>query len=195
MPAKITKAELKRIAAKPGVKKRPAGDQSALIAKAGGQARWKKPKKRPIADGTVASLGTVVRTAREANLGAVLRTARESEGITLPTLAERSGVSLGFLSRVENGGSVPRREKFQKVVDVLARDQTHARQLHRRRDLQELVDRFGLDEGIATLAVVLADERRSAGAIRRAIDLLTQEQATALYTELAEEEAAAGEPA
>lgn len=113
-----------------------------------------------------------------------MRAAREDEGVTLPELAERSGVSLGFLSRVENGGSVPRREKFERLVEVLAHDERQARHLRRNRDRQELADRFGVEEGIAHLVVVLADEHREPGELRRAVERLTPEQQTVLHREL-----------
>jgi len=53
-----------------------------------------------------------------AHLGPFLKRTREYRGLTLPELAERSGVSKGNLSRIERGGDV-QASTLKKLCDVL----------------------------------------------------------------------------
>jgi transcriptional regulator with XRE-family HTH domain len=52
-------------------------------------------------------------------LAAVLRRLREERGLTLETLAFKSGVSIGSLGRIELGRSSPAYETVRQIADAL----------------------------------------------------------------------------
>lgn len=54
-----------------------------------------------------------------ADVGATLRRARKDRGLTLVQLAERSGVSQPFLSRVENGSATPSVARLYSIAEAL----------------------------------------------------------------------------
>jgi len=53
------------------------------------------------------------------NLGAALRNARKQKKITLVALAEKSGLSASFISKIERGMSMPSFNALQKICRVL----------------------------------------------------------------------------
>lgn len=53
-------------------------------------------------------------------LGAVVRVAREVSGLSLPTVAERAGLSKSTLSRFERGQRVISADTLERVAQVIA---------------------------------------------------------------------------
>jgi transcriptional regulator with XRE-family HTH domain len=54
--------------------------------------------------------------------GAVIRARREDLGVTLPTLAERVGITKGGLSKIENGHVQPRTSTLFSIATALGVD-------------------------------------------------------------------------
>lgn len=57
-----------------------------------------------------------------ARLGTVARTLRRSQGLTLDVIAQRSGLSKGFLSHLESGSANPTLGSLVSVADALGAD-------------------------------------------------------------------------
>jgi len=55
-----------------------------------------------------------------ANLGAALQAARKKQGLTLNELAEKSGLSAGFLSKIERSLNSPSFDNLQRICSVLS---------------------------------------------------------------------------
>lgn len=53
------------------------------------------------------------------NLGKVFQSARKKQGLTIDDVAEQSGLSKGFISKVERGISVPSYTSLQKICTAL----------------------------------------------------------------------------
>jgi len=82
----------------------------------------KKPPERPHAAAVLGADG--VATERPANvdgltLGARLRSGRQRQGLTLRTVADRSGLSRGFINQVELGQVSPSFASLSKIADAL----------------------------------------------------------------------------
>ena len=54
------------------------------------------------------------------NLGSLLRKKRKEEGLTLKQVAEKAGISEGFLSQVENDVSSPSVDSLVKICNAIA---------------------------------------------------------------------------
>ena len=56
---------------------------------------------------------------KQKNRGARLKAWRQSRGLKLKDLAARTGLSIGFLSKIENGTGNPSVDNIQKICYVL----------------------------------------------------------------------------
>ena len=52
------------------------------------------------------------------SLGSTLRSLRQQHGLTLQEMAEKTGLSAGFLSKIERGASQPTINNLQKILGV-----------------------------------------------------------------------------
>ncbi|WP_455358051.1 helix-turn-helix domain-containing protein [Streptomyces sp. SYSU K21746] len=80
-------------------------------------------------------------------VGAAVRRRRRALGLTLATVAARSGLSIPFLSQIENERARPSMRSLQRVADAL---ETTAGQLRAASDSARTVDvvRAGADPGL-----------------------------------------------
>ncbi|MBD8045831.1 helix-turn-helix domain-containing protein [Clostridium faecium] len=56
------------------------------------------------------------------NIGTIIRMNRKKRGMTLNELSKKSGVSLSFISDIENGRRLPGLEKSKAIADALSID-------------------------------------------------------------------------
>ena len=74
-------------------------------------------------------------------VGELIRTLRQERGLTLRGLAERAGVSPGFLSKIENRQSIPSRENLERLCAALEVPPEQFSQLTRRQPRERLIPR------------------------------------------------------
>jgi transcriptional regulator with XRE-family HTH domain len=89
---------------------------------------------------------------REPSIGERLRTLRQARRWSLGDLHRETGVSIAYLSRIEQDEALPRADKLTAIRNAFGPD---AEGLFDELEAAELVERHGLDQEIAEAALTL----------------------------------------
>jgi len=120
-----------------------------------------------------------------ATFGMVLQLARKVRGMEQKTLADKTGVSRSYLSRVELGLKPPLAgEAMQRVVEVLQLSEEEKHRLEAARALSAV--RFQLPKGLTPMQVELANR------FHQVLARLTPQQVSVLNTQLLNEQESRG---
>jgi len=89
------------------------------------------------------------------SFGDKLKGERTEREVSLIDLHEETGLSTGYLSRIENEQQIPAPRYVEKIASGLDLEDDEVRELLEERDKLALVERFGLDPEVADIAVAL----------------------------------------
>ena len=124
------------------------------------------------------------------SIGKRLRQSREAKDLKLDDLAGETGLSTPYLSRIERDEVFPARETLNSIVTTLIREsdleEEDRRQLLDEWEKTELVERYGLDSGVADTAVKLNKPEPEIAHLREALERLDPDRRQLLYQALTE---------
>lgn len=124
----------------------------------------------------ILKIGCVVNLLKD-TIGLNLRRIRKLRGHTLKTLSEQTGLSFGYISKIENGRNLPSIEAMEKISDVLETEIYFFFLPNNEENVERLYEWSTLLEDFVARGITPHDVREAIEAIDKAYSILIKQKA------------------